>query len=102
MRDDLEKILQKRAAAPEPRGDLAGRIILASLETRERPLGFLQKISGMFDQLFLVPQPAYACLMILVLGVMIGNTLNFEAPADTEDMASYLEVHDTLNGGEWL
>ena len=78
MHDRLETLLRERVV---PSGDegLASRIIAAAHpRTAKRP-GFWQG----FAELFVIPQPAYAFGVLLLLGVMAGFYLQPGEPADT-------------------
>ncbi len=105
MVDELDELLTKRAE-PQARSHLAEKIIAASLEGRgqkSKAGGF--DLAGWFGALadeFLLPRPALAMAVFLVLGLFAG--MNIETPTDEvgEDLVSYLFVDESFDTGDWL
>jgi hypothetical protein len=106
MVDHLDDILSRRAV-PQAPTNLAQRIIDAA-----RPLGgtakttppratFEEWLSTLFDGL-LVPRPAIAMLMLLLVGTMIGAYIGEPAAEAQGYEFPSVYVEDDFNAGEWL
>lgn len=102
--DELDALLAQRSAPPPPRSNLSERIIDAALQSKpKRRSGFIQWLDSLTD-MFVIPRPAYALAVVLMLGVVGG--FYFQAPVqDVDDSyldAYFLYMDDVADGDEWL
>ena len=95
MFEDVDKVLMRRAVPEAPFG-MADRIIAASLKLETRRKITLNDLLQGFADMFVIPQPAYALAVMLLLGVTIGATGQAQAFfIDTSDeMASSFALAD--------
>ncbi|NCC22190.1 MAG: hypothetical protein EOM26_06975 [Alphaproteobacteria bacterium] len=86
MSDGLEKLLAKRASAPESPG-LESRILLTAFdESRTRTVGAL------FREVFVLPHPEYALAASLAAGLLIGLGLGGDSGTQPSDLGDFLYV----------
>jgi hypothetical protein len=109
MYEDVDKILYRRAVPEAPYG-LSERIIAASLrlETVRQQNGkiTLHDLWDAFRDMFVIPQPAYALALAMMIGLTIGVTGQAQAffddtPAD-EVAASFALADDVIDNGASL
>ncbi len=95
MFEDVDKILMRRAVPEAPFG-MADRIIAASLRTEARRRITLSDLLQGFADLFVIPQPAYALVAMLLLGVTMGATGQAQAffADNSDEMASSFALAD--------
>ncbi len=102
--DDTFDIFLKQRAVPLPRSNLAESIIAAAKPRRPavRRAGFLDMLSD----LFVIPQPAFAMVAVLVLGLTLGTYYKVAQPEFPETMqaayASFLMAEGGTDYGDFL
>lgn len=105
MLDDIDILLSRRAA-PEPPGGLAERIIEASRRS-SRAVDMVQRKPGLwqaFSELFLLPQPAFALMAVMAIGVTLGiddraeSLLSFSGDNDVA-MSDFALPEDSYEDG---
>ncbi len=100
MVDRLDEILKRRAGPPQAPGNLATRIIEASRNAGARRRGYSRSwMEALLDNL-LLPQPALAMAIVLLLGAYFGFALE-DAYVLDQDL-SILYVEDTMELRDWL
>jgi hypothetical protein len=105
MQDDLDVLLAKRYV-PEMRSHLAERIIAAAQPRAVREILQGRSIFEVFQELFMIPRPAFALSAILLVGLSVGFSANglsatYEK-ATPLDLSAFIEVDDGSDAGEWL
>lgn len=99
MVDPLDEILQRRAAPPAS-SNLEARIIEASRRARSHWLNFYKQwLVDVMDNIVL-PSPAVAVALILVLGFYFGFALENAYVMDQDLSVFYVE--DVLELKDWL
>ena len=101
MVDPLDNILQKRQVPPAS-SNLTERIIEASKQASP-PKGYnpVSWLSALLDGL-LIPKPAFAMVVFLILGLYLGF-MSSDIAADTQEDDLYM-IYSTgeFDMGEWL
>lgn len=88
--DNLEDILCRRKFEPAS-DDLAGRIIMmTSRMPQEYRNPILSGLVKAFNESFLVPRPAWALVLCLIIGVFIGAEAEFLNVLTQDDWSSFL------------
>ena len=109
MYEDVDKVLYRRAVPEAPYG-LAERIIAASLrlETARQENGriTLSDLWQAFRDMFVIPQPAYALALALMVGLTMGVTgqaqvLMVDEPAD-QVAQTFALADDVVDNGASL
>ena len=97
MIDDkrLESILMKRDI-PAPSTNLAHRITAAAMPSKEKKFDKFS-ITEQLLRLLVIPKPAYATSLLLVLGIAIGFYTN-DTESLNQDWFSFLETQEE----DWL
>ncbi len=108
MFDDLDKILEMRAAPAAP-SNLSARIIdhaarIPQQAVRARDFGLRALWDELLEMLSL-PAPAYAFALVLVLGLGVGALadMSYILPGiTTNDLSDLMAIEDHFVAGEWL
>ncbi len=96
MYEDVNKILERRAVPEAPFG-LAERIIAASLRLETPRKITLADLWQAFTDMFVIPQPAYALALLLMIGLTAGITGQAQAffdDAPSDKMAASFALAD--------
>lgn len=108
MFDDLNKILETRAA-PQAPTNLSARIIEQAARTPQSApalKGFdLRGLWNDFQEMIAIPAPAYAFAVMFVLGISAGVMGDISAVLPgltTNDLSDFMMINDSFTAGEWL
>ncbi len=101
----LDDVLRERFV-PEMPSNLAYRIIEAA-KPRDSERGLtLAGIGRVFAEIFVIPQPAFAMVVILVLGMYVGTSYvseqNMETKMVHENFSSFITADVSVDYGEFL
>lgn len=101
-RDDLDVMLAKRSVPKAPAG-LAEQIIARAYRdegNRKAGSGFsFWDYVPDLTPVFAIPRPAYACAVMIALGVLLGFTMDAGGVSDDEgasDVSAYLLLEDNM------
>ncbi len=104
---ELDALLSKRAV-PEMRSNLEHRIIQASLKQevhvagRQSEGGFFAGLKAVLDNIVL-PQPALALMMVLMVGGVLGAySPDVMQEDDVDSFESYIMTSDEIGYGDFL
>lgn len=100
---ELEKILQSRTIPPM-RGTLTARIIGAADNMEQQGIPAFDAWRHVFREALILPRPAFALGLVLLLGLVLGYGGDLYFPAEAQDQVSdYLFMAEhVLDEGEWL
>ncbi len=101
MKDDLNTLLARRFVPSAP-SNLAQSIIAGSLSVSYGPAIRLPEWLGIVLDNVIMPRPAVAFALFLILGVVTGIYMEGHAFTDAQNLSSYLQLDESLAVGEWL
>lgn len=104
MHNDLDTLLMTRAA-PQACPHLAEMIIANAKPRAARAPRENQSLLALFQDIFMLPQPAMVLALVLFVGIFVGV---YAAPAQAlsdpngSELSSFLKIKDSFDMGEWL
>lgn len=103
---DLDVLLKARAV-PEMRSNLEHQIIQASLlqdkQSKTQGVGNLFRTVRDFMDCMVLPQPALAMIMVLVIGAAIGTySSDILSVDDAQDVEAYMMIIDDIEYEDFL
>lgn len=104
----LDEILSRRADAPPPASNLSARIIEAARVSAQHNATHMRTDGqglrawlGAFGRNFVLPQPAIAMSLVLMIGVGLGVFMQDVSGSSEEDMI-FLYVENSFEVEDWL